>query len=1508
MSISNNSKIDIPFISLLNDGITLTNIIKNYCNDGNTTYSSPIIGYSSNTIYLKQSFNWNNDLFDTTQVGDFNIELNSTESFNGNGFTIDLTNITTSGLFTTNSTSNNITIQNTQIINGSLNANSGFFIRQNQSYFTISNCCIKSNINNQDCGGLVGSDCSNFNVEQSYFSGNIDSSNCGGIVGSYVNNATIDSCFFVGNINVSNSSGIVGTYCGSSHIKNCYSSCKLNIANTTGILGLNNTGLCIIQNCYNTSYNTYTKGTGCFNIGPSNENVITQNCYSSDNNNIDDINAGGLDSLNISSTYTTYTNTGDAFIQDSFDYNQYPLLKCFREIYWNKSEYENFNQTPNMSGDLIGLLEGGHTEIELKNFGFDVEDFKTLNYSIVELREIGFTLQQILNGGYTTADLMLEGFTMPMILEETLSLDQLKLTSTNDYFIEKTTETIDGVSKTIYTLTCDISWTDIEDITSNTDFFTLQPNEIFNGNNHIIFLNNVNTRGLFSCGGSNISNAPIIKNLRLYGGSIMYDDYYDNGNAFLVRKENKFFIIDSCIIESTLTGGFSGAFAGMYSGFEKGHCKIMNSVFTGDISGNNCGGIIGSSCGNGGKCEIIDCIVNGNIYGQNSGGVVGFASGNAGGLCTINNCSFNGNVVGKSSGGITGSHAGNRGKCVITDCECSGNILGDWCGGIVGSNAGYKGICEISGCNSKSTINGTYSGGIAGMNAGNLGSCTIDTCDVSSNILIDISGNGAGGISGAKTASSGNCQITSCITYGLIKAENAGGIVGMEAGLLDGSCIIQQCYVNSSIEISANNSGFIIGSYGGHKGYCQATVCYVEGSSSINANNCGGIAGYRAGYNGRTFIQECYYNGNITGNNCGSIIGADSGSNSGQIIVRNSYSLGNISGLNCGGIGGYSCGSNNGYCVVQSCYSACEFSAVDSSSNGGFFGSNAGSNSGFLIIQNGYYSGSISNGNGGLCGINYGNNDGKVISQGTYSNTSNNGLNGDYHISLLLTDDYFDASLNAAYIYDAILSNDVNDGNNFIADLSGDINLPLLKEFRKVPWNRSNYVNYNDSPGFGITLSDLKLNGYSDEELFEYGYTALQLQEANFNILELLQKGYYNDGELDATQFLTEVSNNSISISEIRNYLRNYGKKISLQPISDRDVLQWFYNNFVYSYQGNDFDLNKQLILCSHIYNTSDISINVLNINDDIKTFIENGNYIYFENKIDNYIGINIGYNQNIVKVIDVAMEPVLLLNNSQYKLSELIRFNSVTMAIYGVGQDDTEQSGAILFRGQLNGSTSGDPHIYPLDGGEKYELPNIVSNYRLVQNKISQNIYDYYDNVERKCDFIVNASTREINNIEKQNIIDYYKYKMNTEPPENLLVNGVFYDNVYIQSEGNIFSINFETMKVEINMKHKDYFKIKKVIKDGRKQIFEENCDYIQSLILRIKHSKYGLIDLHFDYYSNPQIKYGITMRCENIRYFNGLLVSEVDCKRMSINNLENIIYKRPVALKNKIYSYHSK
>ena len=106
--------------------------------------------------------------------------------------------------------------------------------------------------------------------------------------------------------------------------------------------------------------------------------------------------------------------------------------------------------------------------------------------------------------------------------------------------------------------------------------------------------------------------------------------------------------------------------------------------------------------------------------------------------------------------------------------------------------------------------------------------------------------------------------------------------------------------------------------------------------------------------------------------------------------------------------------------------------------------------------------------------------------------------------------------------------------------------------------------------------------------------------------------------------------------------------------------------------------------------------------------------------------------------------------------------------------------------------STSGDPHIFPLHG-DMYELPHTPGIYRLLQGD----------------DLIVNASTRNITDKEKNHIMSYFESRgvLNNENVDKIVNDGVFYEKIFVSCDGHEFTYDFDLRKVTLEIKQANHF-----------------------------------------------------------------------------------------------------
>lgn len=207
--------------------------------------------------------------------------------------------------------------------------------------------------------------------------------------------------------------------------------------------------------------------------------------------------------------------------------------------------------------------------------------------------------------------------------------------------------------------------------------------------------------------------------------------------------------------------------------------------------------------------------------------------------------------------------------------------------------------------------------------------------------------------------------------------------------------------------------------------------------------------------------------------------------------------------------------------------------------------------------------------------------------------------------------------------------------------------------------------------------------------------------------------------------------------------------------------------------------------------------------------------------------------------------------------------------------------------------STSGDPHVFPLYG-DSYELSQTPTQYRMLEGE----------------GLLINASTREISNKEKTKIKKYFTIKGLSENTcdNHVLVDGVFYDKVYLKSEEYGFMYEFDEHRVKFdNKESENYFRFnmkKEPNKNGMNKY--EACEVIVKLTVTFKHTLHGTCVLELNYFSNPQIKYGISIQLpiESQTTFSGLFIREYEEKSMRVNHIYDTRPVKNLLRKNKHYS----
>lgn len=281
-----------------------------------------------------------------------------------------------------------------------------------------------------------------------------------------------------------------------------------------------------------------------------------------------------------------------------------------------------------------------------------------------------------------------------------------------------------------------------------------------------------------------------------------------------------------------------------------------------------------------------------------------------------------------------------------------------------------------------------------------------------------------------------------------------------------------------------------------------------------------------------------------------------------------------------------------------------------------------------------------------------------------------------------------------------------------------------------------------------------------------------------------------------------------------------------------------------------------------------DQTINLNNtLTSDIAVYANldtSGDSVTFQNSQSETVTIT----QNISGSYDVTGEHTGVYHDGSMAL--IIGYNMEFGGVFINGEDSGESNSGGSNTGG-SASSNGDPHIYPLYGSA-YELPIKVSAYRMLQGK----------------KLIMNASTRAIRPEERKEILSDFRMRIGKEPPKNLVTDGVFYNKIFVESDGNSFTYDFDTEISDVNEKS-DYFYIK--YKKPDIQEFSKDIQYgtVLRKVVEFSHSIYGSININLDYFSAPQTKYGIGITVNNSTGLSGLLICEYKCKLMECYKLKN-------------------
>lgn len=293
-------------------------------------------------------------------------------------------------------------------------------------------------------------------------------------------------------------------------------------------------------------------------------------------------------------------------------------------------------------------------------------------------------------------------------------------------------------------------------------------------------------------------------------------------------------------------------------------------------------------------------------------------------------------------------------------------------------------------------------------------------------------------------------------------------------------------------------------------------------------------------------------------------------------------------------------------------------------------------------------------------------------------------------------------------------------------------------------------------------------------------------------------------------------------------------------------------------------------------------NISLINVSRTVLTGPSN-NYIHYQMTL-NQNGNTLGFSY----ITENTVANNAFYNKSNAEIEGITISNISADIVY----DDTQTPNAVRELeffvndgGQITvgGATIGDPFILPVYG-DRYELPMKKTAFRMLQG----------------YKLIMNASTRRITKCEGEQIKQYYEQTTQKKAPLQLITKGVFYDKVFLKSEGNVLEYDFNTGKGSMSS---DYFTVAQCNKPYYSSITNilSNNRYIK---VSFNHSKYGAIHIKLNHFTNPQIKYGFDFNVKRINDLTGLFIREYKYKSMICRKLKNTKKCHGIIGKNKILS----
>jgi hypothetical protein len=257
--------------------------------------------------------------------------------------------------------------------------------------------------------------------------------------------------------------------------------------------------------------------------------------------------------------------------------------------------------------------------------------------------------------------------------------------------------------------------------------------------------------------------------------------------------------------------------------------------------------------------------------------------------------------------------------------------------------------------------------------------------------------------------------------------------------------------------------------------------------------------------------------------------------------------------------------------------------------------------------------------------------------------------------------------------------------------------------------------------------------------------------------------------------------------------------------------------------------------------------------------------YLDLTNDITNCTFTNVDFSQTTCYI-----DGTEILDLNAY-LNAPARNNTITNVTFG-------DVAAGVGSGNTVVESTGDPYVNPLHGNI-YKLPNYTANYRAFE----------YDDVFINVLVDHLDITNEFNHYIKRNNLES-RIELGTTP----ITSGYWNSKLYIESEGNVATLNIENKHITYN---KQYFNMK-IIDNEENSMFVEDGHH-KAIAIEWTHSNYGWQRFVVSYYENPQHRNGLKFESTLIhkKSTTGILIRNYKPKFMTLNKLETGYSKKLIA-----------